>query len=83
MEDLGPEKKTGKVGKNINMEEIFSKYIKTKMMILSLLKAVQDFQIHAHQGILTPEKLSTFWTNQMKSYFSARVLKVKAQVKVA
>jgi len=44
---------------------------------------MQGAFIHAHQAKLTPEKLPASWTDQMKSYFSSRVLNVTSQVKIA
>lgn len=44
---------------------------------------MQDSLTHAYKAKVTPEKQSTSWTYQRKSYFSARVFKVKIQVKVA
>lgn len=79
----GPRKQLRKVRKNIYVEEIFNKHIKPKKIILSLSKAMQDSLTHAYKAKATPEKQSTSWTYQMKSYFSARVCKVKIQVKIA
>lgn len=75
LENTGPEKKLGKTEMDINMDEIFNSSIKLKIIILSHPKPMQDCPINVHRAKTAPEKLSASWTNQMKSYFSAEVLK--------